>query len=44
MKYAAIAKKTLTTMITTKSLFKLNFLSSLFIGHNYEQYLWQKKI
>ena len=44
MKYAAIAKKTLTTMITTKSPFKLNFLSSLVIGHNYEQYLWQKKI
>jgi hypothetical protein len=34
----------LTTMITAKSPFKLNFLSSLFIGHNYEQYLWQKKI
>ena len=44
MKYAAMAKKMLTTIITTKRPFKLNFLSSLLIGHNYEQNLWQKKI
>ena len=44
MKYAAIAKKILTTTITIKRPFKLNFLSSLVIRHNYEQYLWQKKI
>ena len=44
MKYAAMAKITLTTTITTNSPFKLNFLSSLLIGHNYEQNLWQKKI
>ena len=44
MKYAAIAKKILTTIIMIKRPLKLNFLSSLFIVHNYEQILWQKKI
>ena len=41
---ATNAKNILTITITNKSPFKLNFLSFLFIGHNYEQYLWQKKI
>ena len=44
MKYDAIASNTLTTTITNNRPFKLNFLSSLFIRHNYEQNLWQKKI
>ena len=44
MKYAAIAKITLTMTITINNPFKLNFLSSLLIGHNYEENLWQKKI
>ena len=44
MKYAAIASNTLKRNITSHSPFKLNFLSSLLIGHNYEQNLWQKKI
>ena len=44
MKYAAIAKITLTITITINSPFKLNFLSSSLIVHNYEQNLWQKKI
>jgi len=44
MKYAAIASNTLTRTITNNRPFKLNFLSSLLIGHNYEQNLWQKKI
>ena len=44
MKYAAIAKITLTMTITINNPFKLNFLSSLLIVHNYEQNLWQKKI
>ena len=43
MKYAAIASITLTKTITSNRPFKLNFFSSLFIGHNYEQILWQKK-
>ena len=42
--YAMNAKKTLTSTITNKSPFKLNFLSFFSIRHNYEQYLWQKKI